>query len=742
MILEGLSAILIWLGLTFWIGLALDYLPVLVGASEMPREARVAMLTVITGVAAVIAYFWIIRRVRARWRNKSLAVLVERRHPTFADRLVSSVELEEQRQSLSPMGQRLLDVTNKEIDEEIVRVEIHRLFNPAPLARVAGLATFFAITVIVFGIFATHALTTWAHRLYGLSDEPWPRRAAIEVVGFEETKTKKIARGSNFVLRVRADAKRPTPPPEVCTVHFRTADGERGRVNMNQQGSPRDGYQYYLFDDKPFRTLLNDVTFDVVGFDHRVRDYHLRVVASPVVESLRIQSHLPDYTGLLPRTEVYRDGMRLPRGTRITVLGRANKPLENISVLNLTTNESFGLQPTDTAGPENNLFRYELGELNNSVRHEIELLDQDGVVGQQPFFLLLQSVEDQPPEVDMRLRGIGTAITQTAILPMEGAIADDYGVQAAWFELQMEDEPPLRVAISVASSADVTAALDLKELQASASQWQFPVGSSVKLHVAAADRFDLEDEPNVGQSDPYELEVVTPSQLLALLEAHELGLRLRLTQIIGELRETRDSLSEVTFMEKNDPHAGEVGQGNPEARETLSRDVENVQDVEANLADADTVDRARALVRLRVQRARQHGQRAEQEVLGVALSFEDIRDELVNNRVDSQDRRRRIEQDIVAPLKAVAENRFPQLHDRLQELENQLTSADFGRMKLESMASVDEILAELENVLARLLELEDFNDLIEIVRSLIEEQQALAEETKKQRKRQALELLK
>ena len=63
-------------------------------------------------------------------------------------------------------------------------------------------------------------------------------------------------------------------------------------------------------------------------------------------------------------------------------------------------------------------------------------------------------------------------------------------------------------------------------------------------------------------------------------------------------------------------------------------------------------------------------------------------------------------------------------------------------MKLESMASVDEILAELENVLARLLELEDFNDLIEIVRSLIEEQQALAEETKKQRKRQALELLK
>ena len=38
--LEGLALAVIWLGAMFWIGFGLDYLPVLMGASEMPAVAR------------------------------------------------------------------------------------------------------------------------------------------------------------------------------------------------------------------------------------------------------------------------------------------------------------------------------------------------------------------------------------------------------------------------------------------------------------------------------------------------------------------------------------------------------------------------------------------------------------------------------------------------------------------------------------------------------------------------------
>ena len=46
---EGLSLALLWLGATFWIGLAIDYLPVLMGASEMPRVPRLILLAIDRG---------------------------------------------------------------------------------------------------------------------------------------------------------------------------------------------------------------------------------------------------------------------------------------------------------------------------------------------------------------------------------------------------------------------------------------------------------------------------------------------------------------------------------------------------------------------------------------------------------------------------------------------------------------------------------------------------------------------
>jgi len=47
------------------------------------------------------------------------------------------------------------------------------------------------------------------------------------------------------------------------------------------------------------------------------------------------------------------------------------------------------------------------------------------------------------------------------------------------------------------------------------------------LAVRAADKFDLTGEPHVAAGDRYQLDVVTPEQLLAQLEVREVGLRRR-----------------------------------------------------------------------------------------------------------------------------------------------------------------------------------------------------------------------
>src|SRR5437762_14301951 len=69
---EGLALAVIWLGAMFWIGLGLDYLPVLMGASEMPLAARGLLLVMaVLGLVAIL-YRWIGRRAFVPLGNRSL----------------------------------------------------------------------------------------------------------------------------------------------------------------------------------------------------------------------------------------------------------------------------------------------------------------------------------------------------------------------------------------------------------------------------------------------------------------------------------------------------------------------------------------------------------------------------------------------------------------------------------------------------------------------------------------------
>src|SRR5688572_17920997 len=76
--LEGLSLAVIWLGLMFWLSLGLDYLPVLVGASEMPAVARGVLLLATGGVLAYVLYRWIFTRAFVPLGDRSMALLLER----------------------------------------------------------------------------------------------------------------------------------------------------------------------------------------------------------------------------------------------------------------------------------------------------------------------------------------------------------------------------------------------------------------------------------------------------------------------------------------------------------------------------------------------------------------------------------------------------------------------------------------------------------------------------------------
>ena len=150
---------------------------------------------------------------------------------------------------------------------------------------------------------------------------------------------------------------------------------------------------------------------------------------------------------------------------------------------------------------------------------------------------------------------------------------------------------------------------------------------------------------------------------------------------------------------------------------------------------------------LRVQRGMQQSQKSAQEVLGISGGFNDIREELVNNRVDTPERKQRLKELIADPLAKIGIEEFGKLDQKLAALEKSLggnapVTPETATAADETLEQTNVTIAKLEAVLQQMLDLETYNELLDIVRNLIKDQEAVTDKTRQERKRQAIEDLK
>ena len=253
--LEGISLAILWLGITFWAGLAIDYLPVMVGASEMPREARIVLLAVIATILAYVFYRWILKRTFVRLPDHSMALLLERRFDRFHDGLVTSVELAENPDHASQFNPEMLEFTSSEARSQTRGVRVGEVFRLRPLLTKGILALLAIGSIGMLYAVNAHAVEIWTKRLYLLTEDTWPRKTRIEILGvqierqnsvdgtpilsdllpFDVQREIKVAKGTSVVLKVGADATKSIP--EYCSVYYRTAEDENGRVTMQKLGA-------------------------------------------------------------------------------------------------------------------------------------------------------------------------------------------------------------------------------------------------------------------------------------------------------------------------------------------------------------------------------------------------------------------------------------------------------------------------------------------------------------------------
>ncbi len=129
--------------------------------------------------------------------------------------------------------------------------------------------------------------------------------------------------------------------------------------------------------------------------------------------------------------------------------------------------------------------------------------------------------------------------------------------------------------------------------------------------------------------------------------------------------------------------------------------------------------------------------------MGLAEAFDDLRKQLINNRIDTDELKERLQNGIADPLRRIADPMFPELQRRLEGLQAVLDdAAKCPGLRARAQRQADDILLAMRKVRDRMIELEDFNEAVNLLRDIIKTQDQLREETQQRHKQKIHELLK
>ena len=710
---------LAWLGLAvaafFWGSLAFDW------CVEPPRLVRAGLLAAAAVGLAMLLYRKLVGRLAADLGDASLAVVVERAHPSFRDSLSTAIEL-----AASPaadVNPALLARTAAEAKAHLGLVRPERIFRRRQLAMLAFAAVAAVATIAAVALVRPAVAGLWVRRMPLLGDEPWPRRVRLAIEEFPGG-VRKVVRGSDVDVVVRVQAA--DRLPEVVDLRWRavtaggpgvqSASGLRGNWRADRMGS-RGGV---TADGQSFGHVLKAVNdsldLEIRGGDARLRNLRLEVLEPPALEKLLITATPPAYLGNGPRESPAARIVQIPRGSAVEIACTATKPLSAATMVAVAGSAAggagasseevlatlSGIDPVAGSTPPTAAARTIVGRiaaLDADRTVIVRFTDTDGLVNREPVTFLLSALPDEPPQVAMRLRGISTAVTPRARVPLVGTISDDHGLAGATVRLRMADaaETTLPVARVRAGDAVVEMPADAAEVVL-LEPLGLVVGRKLELAITATDACTLGGEPNSGTSDVWSLDVVAPEALVAMLEAREIILRRRYESCVADLTQARDRF------------AAPAREGETEGEGEGKGGGERVDEA-AGLGEATS--------------------RAAGETKELAEAFRGIRLEFDNNQLITPELEARLIAQIADPLSSIAAQELPAL----------AAACRSGTSRTELVRRADLVLARMRAVLDKMMELESFNEVVELLRGMIRTQEQIRTETLEQQKRRAREAL-
>ena len=780
-LLEGIALAIVAVGLFFWFSLGFDSAVFAVRRLEPARWLRVGLDIAVFGTVTAVVLVLIVFRVFRSFRTKSLALVLEKQFPELNDRLVTAVESAGQTESHTALTSAMLERTMLEAVSALKTVDVGEVFDRRPLRRVTTAAGVLIVSLIAFAVMCPQAFARWRAGYVGLEETYWPREVELVATVLAQPNDRvkpfvegqyKHPRGSDLVLLFDVPAGKKVP--ERVDLQYRLGGGRGyGRATCFSAGERR--FKHAIDD------LLDDADFWVTAGDFTNRDaYRVRVVDPPRVDVLAAECFFPEHTKRSKLDETTKQPVRetvsvqgtqmsLPVETDFLLRAKSNKPLVRArlqfgpheltlspSEASLTTRSADGqtlqVEPisadraakffdaerreivlpfvltelaTDPAKQRFEKLDTPLGKpfaMPPDVALKIFLEDTDDIIGADPARITIHGIADSAPSIAAELEGIGTSVTRKAEIPVAALIADDYGIKDVRFEFQVDDKEPWETRSLTKSPSGEPREFKLQADDNDPTErfeilkMDLEVGQKLTLTVVAEDADNL-NGPHVARSQKFTFKIVSNEELLSLLYQRELNLRKRFEQIISEVKQTRADL--ILYRSKADDAAKLPAEQKAKAAEAMTGVISSV---------------IRSLHAIRKNST---------ETISVEESFRDIREELINNAVHTPQMLERIDEKIVKPLHSLNADDYPAVDESLGALKLLL---DDGRDSLpgldESIVQIGTMLDRMDTILKEMQRLETFQEAIELLKSIIDQQQQLEDRTKSERKKRRIQELK
>jgi len=719
---------------------------------EFTLIVRSVLLPVVIGTILYIIWQRIHRRCFAPIRTDQLASILEYYVPNLNESLFTVIEWRENDEADPELIQQTID----EAAAALRGVNVRRFFRTGSLF-LRFLFSLLCFTLVAAGsIYHADMVTLWFYRNILLSQQEYPRRSELLVDGFQDGRVR-IGRGDSFTLSVRANAGKPLVPETVrVRIGTWTASGTGGyRTQLIDQFrvETREGVSWRVF-STTFPEMIETVNLQIHGADSTLNDLCIEVVPPPTLTELAVKQSFPDYMQRPERTVSLTGRTMIPDGTAITITAKSTKPLRNATAI--VNQKEISLQP-DSDVPFDSIV-FSLPALREETTIEFRLRDIDSLANRHPIRAELGIIKDQPPVVTARLEGIGPAITPEAILPIVGEITDDIGLASAVCRYTTEplttgeesDAPsrqPVEGAVPIASLASGQTLFPLEQ-SFSVLPLSVQPGDKLILAVEASDWCDLDSASGqIGTGPRWMLEIVTPEKLKNLLETRESALRQRFEVVIGEVERTKTILTdfslEPTEQQIQQAEALTLENNGNKTEDDQQRDLEARKQIILDTVSAEQSD----LGRYHVSRMLRDTQKEVYDLRGIVEAFRTIRQEMINNRIFSEDERRRINQEILQPMQELIGTDFPQIDQMLGVLYQMLSEREelkrpvllAERQKI--FEQFDKTIQKMIAIRDKMASMESYNEVIDLLRSIIKQQHELRNETIEERNRRLRDLM-